>query len=140
MTSPIKIIVAGGRDFDDWEYLYDTLDNVICAPIEVLMGLGHPVTGEIPTETPKVQIVSGGAKGADALGEEWSRVDGHDLIVFPADWEKHGKAAGAIRNKQMAEYADVLVAFWDGKSKGTKNMIDTALSEGLDVHIYRYSK
>jgi hypothetical protein len=61
-----------------------------------------------------------------------------DLKRFPADWDTHGRAAGVIRNKQMAEYGDMLIAFWDGESKGTKNMIDTSKKLGLLVYVHRY--
>lgn len=68
------------------------------------------------------EIVSGGAKGIDSVGEEFAN-DSHILVNrFDADWEKHGKAAGPIRNKKMAEYADALLLIWDGKSKGSANM------------------
>ena len=60
------------------------------------------------------------------------------MRVFPADWDKYGKRAGYLRNVQMAEYADALLAFWDGESRGTKNMIDEALSRGLKVGVKRY--
>lgn len=59
-------------------------------------------------------------------------------MEFPADWNAHGKAAGPIRNQQMAQEADVLIAFWDGKSRGTKDMIEKATRAGLDMHVYRY--
>ncbi len=70
------------------------------------------------------EVVCGKAKGPDTYGERWAQK--HDIQVeyFPADWEKFGKAAGMIRNTHMAEYAQALVAFWDGQSKGTRNMID----------------
>lgn len=118
-----KIIVAGGRDFDDFPFLaekcrliYDTTPN-------------H-----------KFEIVTGKAKGADTLGEKWATYNEIPIVEFPADWDKYKKAAGAIRNKEMADYADILIAFWDGKSPGTKNMIYTAVRGGLEVHVYRYTK
>jgi hypothetical protein len=115
-----KVIIAGGRDFDDWDYLMRSLSI-----FDQWRG-GN------------AEIVSGGARGADQLGEKLAKVWGYDLTVKPADWKKYGRGAGIIRNAEMAEYADVLVAFWDGKSRGTKNMITTALLEGLEVHVYRY--
>lgn len=69
------------------------------------------------------EIVSGGAKGSDESGENWAisyRLCG--LKVFPADWDGHGKAAGPIRNRKMANYADALLLIWDGKSRGSQNM------------------
>jgi hypothetical protein len=58
--------------------------------------------------------------------------------VFPADWKTHGKAAGPIRNRQMAKNAEALIALWDGNSRGTKNMIETATKLGLKVYVKRY--
>ena len=83
-------------------------------------------------------VVHGTARGADTLGCQWASTWGLSIMPFPADWHTHGKAAGHIRNAEMADYADVLVAFWDGESKGTKGMIDVALKKGLEVHVYRY--
>lgn len=114
----MKVIIAGGRDFDNWQYLYE-------------------VCSEYITED-DVEIVSGGAKGADRLGEKFAKLKNIPLKVFIPDWDTYGKSAGHIRNKQMAKYADKLIAFWDGKSPGTMNMIDTALKYGLKVHIFTY--
>ena len=63
---------------------------------------------------------------------------GYEIRTFPANWAEFGKGAGLIRNKKMAKYADALIAFWDGKSKGTKNMIQQAEEFGLKIRIYRY--
>jgi predicted Rossmann-fold nucleotide-binding protein len=69
------------------------------------------------------EVVSGCAPGVDTMGEALALADGHSIRKFPADWNKHGRAAGPIRNKQMAEYADAAIILWDGKSRGTLNMI-----------------
>ena len=82
-------------------------------------------------------VVSGTASGADQYGEIWARACGLSVDRYPADWTKHGKAAGPIRNRLMAENADALVAVWDGKSRGTRNMIDEARKRGLVAFIYR---
>lgn len=71
-----------------------------------------------------IQVVSGTARGADQLGEEYAKQEGFDLVRCPADWKKLGKRAGYVRNQHMAQYADAAIIFWDGKSKGTKHMID----------------
>jgi hypothetical protein len=68
------------------------------------------------------EVVSGKAKGVDAFGEEWAKQKGVEVAEFYPDWLK-GKGAGYMRNVQMAEYADALVAVWDGKSRGTEHMI-----------------
>lgn len=85
------------------------------------------------------EVVSGGARGVDALGELWAARNGIPVRLFPADWDKHGKAAGPIRNREMAAYADALIAIWDGKSLGTKNMIDEARKRGLRIHVHGHA-
>lgn len=114
----LKVIVAGGRDLKDYRLVSKTLDN-----------LKKPF-----------DVVCGEAKGADALGKRYATE--HDLIVhsFPADWTTHGKSAGYKRNEQMAEFADACIAFWDGRSRGTKHMIDIATRKGLKCLVVRYTK
>ena len=81
------------------------------------------------------EVVCGEARGVDEMGKKAAQAKNIPVKSFPADWSKHGKSAGPIRNREMAEYADALVAIWDGKSKGTKNMIDTAKKLGLKVFV-----
>lgn len=69
------------------------------------------------------EVVSGTARGIDRLGEEWAQVNGKKIRLFPADWHRLGKSAGMVRNRDMARYADALIAIWDGSSRGTGNMI-----------------
>ena len=83
------------------------------------------------------EVVSGGARGVDRLGERLAEEMGVPCRVFPADWNRHGRSAGVIRNRTMAEYADALVAVWDGSSRGTANMISQARQLGLEVHVHR---
>ncbi len=119
-----KIIIAGGRDFDDYKMLVEDVDTVLA---------------ELCSPGDKFKIVSGGAKGADSLGEKYAQKRNCELKIFPADWEKHGKAAGYKRNKKMAKYADVCICFWDRKSKGTKHMIDLAKKYNLELWIFHYN-
>ncbi len=114
-----KVIVAGGRDLDDEQLVIRTLED--------LYG-----------DYRYVEVVSGGSRGADRHGEAWAAWRDFPVKKFPADWDTHKNAAGPIRNEQMAKYAEVLVAFWDGKSPGTRGMINLALRYGLEVHVYRY--
>jgi hypothetical protein len=83
------------------------------------------------------EVVSGGARGVDSLGESYANRCNIPIKRFPADWDTHGKAAGYLRNREMALYADALIALWDGQSKGTKHMIDLATKEGLQIYVYR---
>lgn len=116
----LKLIVAGSRNFSNYELLKSVL-------LEYLKD----------RDLSEVEIVSGAARGADRLGERFACEFGCKLKQFPADWSK-GKQAGILRNAEMGNYADALVAFWDGESRGTKHMIDYATKKGLDVVIVHY--
>jgi ABC-type enterochelin transport system substrate-binding protein len=115
----MKIIIAGGRNFRDYDKLRESCDNLL-------------------VNQKDVEIASGTAAGADTLGERYAQEKGYEVKKFPAQWDLYGKSAGYKRNQQMAEYADGLIAFWDGKSKGTKHMIDIANKMGLKVRVIRY--
>lgn len=118
----VRAIVCGGRNFNDRKLCFESLDRYL-------------------SEYKDLEIVSGHARGADSLGEEYAKLHGLKLSIFKADWEQYGKSAGAIRNRQMLRYASketpVVIAFWDGKSRGTKNMIDQAMEKAI-THIVRY--
>ena len=77
------------------------------------------------------EVVSGGARGVDKLGEIWAVKNDIPIRLFPANWKEHGRSAGYIRNKEMANYADALIALWDGKSAGTRHMVDLAIKADL---------
>lgn len=117
----LRVIVAGSRDFNDYELLYKKMN--------------HYLSGY---KTSELEIVSGGARGADSLGERYAKEKGISIQQFIPDWNGLGKSAGYIRNREMALYADACVVFWDGKSKGTKHMIDLAKKEGLMLRIVIY--
>lgn len=119
----LHVIIAGGRDFDNYGYLVSCCDRIINS-----------------YHYASINIVSGHAPGTDLLGEKYATDSNLELIVYPADWRTHGKSAGHIRNEIMAEDAHVLIAFWDGKSKGTHDMIKKALKRGLEIHVFRYHK
>ena len=116
-----KVIIAGTRTFDDYEALKAYADYKL---------------GQIKED---IEIISGGATGADALGERYAKEKGYLLRRFPADWKQYGRAAGVRRNKEMAQNADALIAFWNGESRGTKNMIEEARAAGLLVAVKRYT-
>ena len=113
----IKVIIAGGRNFEDF--------NKLCRVCDVFL-----------QDQNKVEIVSGAYKGADLLGERYASERNYSINQFPADWRRYGKSAGLKRNAEMANYANILIAFWDGKSKGTKHMMDTALEKGLRIFVH----
>lgn len=112
-----RIIIAGSRSFDDYDLLRRECNNYLGGS----------------KDRYKFVILSGGAKGADRLGERYAEECGFDIEWHHANWKKYGRSAGIKRNKEMAKRADVLIAFWDGFSHGTKNMIKTAKEADLIV-------
>lgn len=120
-----KVIVAGGRDFTDYKLLSVKLDKMRQVILE------NNIADDI-------EIVCGKARGADSLGERWGKEHHVSVVEFPADWDKYGRSAGVRRNKQMGDYADTLIAFWDGRSRGTRHMIDYAKERGLNVFVVNY--
>ena len=84
-------------------------------------------------------VLSGCAAGVDTLGERWANDRGIPAFAYPANWYRHGRAAGPIRNQEMAEKADALIAVWDGKSRGTADMIRRAKARGLKVYVHDLS-
>lgn len=97
----MKVIIAGSRTIESYSYVSDCVRSC-----------GLAIT----------EIVSGGARGVDRLGEQFAKENGIPLKQFLADWDGLGRAAGLIRNSKMVEYADALVAIWDGRSSGTKDV------------------
>jgi hypothetical protein len=116
----MKLIIAGSR-------------SLYVSPIDISKHVEE--AGFVPTE-----IVSGAAPGIDRCGEryaEWYRLT---VKLFPANWNDYGRAAGPMRNREMAEYADALLAIWDGKSPGTKNMIQQMQRRGKPCHVINKAK
>lgn len=122
----MKLIIAGGRDFNDIDYMYDKLDEMFDYNAKI------------------TQVVSGHCRGADKMGEMWGDerlayiIRENRVKTFPAKWKEEGWKAGHNRNVLMGDYADELVAFWDGESRGTKHMIDYMISIKKPVHIFPY--
>jgi len=81
------------------------------------------------------KLIHGGARGVDQVAAHWAMLWGMEVEEYPADWDRHGKAAGPIRNIEMAANADALIAIWDGESRGTKQMIDHCITIGLPLKI-----
>lgn len=117
-----KVIVAGGRKFNDYNLLKSKLDVILAEK----------------RKTHQIYIISGMAKGADTLGEQYASENGFTVLGFPAEWNLYGKSAGILRNEEMAKVGDALIAFWDGESPGTKHMIETARDKRLLVRVIKY--
>lgn len=111
----MKVIIAGSREITSYQVVKDAW---------------------LTSEFGMTEVVSGGARGVDRLGEKLAEELSLPVQKFIPDWEL-GKGAGYVRNKAMANYADALIAVWDGVSKGTKNMIDEMKKLGKPVHIRR---
>lgn len=108
----MKTIVAGSRGIDDYQVVQKVIDS---APWQI------------------TEVVSGGARGVDRLGERWAREHRIAVMLFAAEWGRLGKKAGVLRNEQMARYAEALIAVWDRSSRGTRHMILRATELGLRV-------
>lgn len=132
MMKELRVIIAGSRDFDDFPKLMNSCIDIL-----------FKITNQ-HSDLDKIRIVSGTARGADQLGEQYAKITGYEVSRFPADWDGLGKMAGYVRNAEIAKFAvadgncGVLIAFWDGKSRGTKHMIDLAEKNALEVHIVRF--
>lgn len=83
------------------------------------------------------ELVSGHAPGVDTLAERWARLNGIPITPFPAQWNKYGKKAGPLRNADMANYAEQAIGIWDGKSPGTKDMINKVKAKSIPVYIMK---
>ena len=127
----LRVIIAGSRDFNDYELLKKSAIEIITKKTM------------LPDLT---RIVSGGARGADTLGERFANEMGLEISRFIPDWDGLGKRAGYVRNAEMAKFAveddndGMLIAFLDGQSRGTKHMIDLAKRYGLEVHVVNYKE
>jgi hypothetical protein len=97
------------------------------------------IKSKLNTEDIK-QVISGGANGADKLGKKWARINKIKYKEFSPDWNKYGKSAGMIRNIDIIKNADIVFAFWDGKSKGTKHSIKLANNMKKQLYIYSFRK
>ena len=116
LLSTPRCIIAGSREWTAQGTLFTTAKTAL-------------------RNIPHWEIVSGTCKGPDRMGEEFAQVRGYDLTKMPAAWDKFSKPAGHLRNQAMSWYSTHLLAFWDGKSPGTKTMIEAAKRDGLKVRV-----
>ena len=110
----MKTIIAGSRTITDYEVVKQAI---------------------IESEFQITEVVSGAARGVDRLGERWAQENGVPVKRFPADWKAYPKFAGIKRNAEMGNYAEALIAIWDGRSRGTENMIKISEPKGLKVFV-----
>lgn len=111
----MKVLIAGSRTIHDKQYVFACINS-----------LNLDIT----------EIVSGGAPGVDALGEEYARANNIPIRQFFPDWIKHGKKAGVLRNKEMVKYADFVIVIWDGCSKGALSTIREAIHHGKQLEVF----
>lgn len=115
-TKDFRVVVAGSRDFSDYNKLSAELNKFLKGKKNVV-------------------IISGTARGADRMGEQYASEHGYKVERFPAEWGVYHKGAGPIRNMQMVETADAVVAFWDNQSSGTRNIIDCARQKHIPYKV-----
>lgn len=131
-----KLIVAGSRTLGQGFYSINETERAYA--VDMISDIMSRITAFLDQEDINwwnAEIVSGRAKGPDTFGEWWALSHGSPIKFFPADW-KLGPKAGFIRNEQMGDYADALIAFWDGKSGGTKHMIDYMMKLGKPIRVH----
>ena len=114
-----KVIIAGTRTFSDYKLLKEKCNEIL-------------------KDYKNIEIVSGTSKGADQLGETYAKEMGFDLKIFKPDWTGLGRKAGPLRNIEMGNYSDILIAFWDNVSGGTKHMIKYSTEKVLKVFVVTY--
>lgn len=111
-----KILIAGSREYDNYEE-------------------AEAVLNEFFSDTEEAVILSGACRGADKIGERYAEEHGFEVKRYPADWKRYGRAAGPIRNEEMVRDADVIICFWNGKSRGSRSLIEYAEKLGKKVFI-----
>jgi hypothetical protein len=112
----MKLAIIGSRTFNNYELLYDYLEE------------------HLNTTT---MVVSGAARGADSMGERWAKENGIKTLISPAEWDKYGKRAGYIRNEDIIKNCDFCIAFWDGVSKGTMHSVSLCKKYNKPVTVIR---
>ena len=118
-----RIVVAGSRNYNNYQQAERYINFYIKEIKEIY----------------RLVFLSGGCQGADKLGEKYAEEKGYEIQIIPAEWEKYGLKAGPIRNEKMAQIADYVICFWDGKSRGTENMINSAIKYKKPYRIVKIS-
>ena len=119
-----RVIIAGGRDFENYEYMCEILNDLFYNSTNF--------------EKRDIKIISGMAKGADTFAIRYADERNLTKILFPANWKSYPRIAGFLRNEDMLCIATHLIAFWDGKSSGTKHMIEIAQGKGIPIWVFNY--
>lgn len=126
----MRVLIAGSRTFNNFDYM---CQKFLIEGGQFVEGRGDGI------DLDELEIVSGGAQGADKLAERLADLIGVDKRIFYPDWTTHGRSAGIIRNAEMAEYCgseELALIFWDGKSKGSADMIRKARNYGMEVKVF----
>lgn len=116
----MKLLIAGSRGYNDYDAFRMKVDKCLRE---------H--------DKSKIEIIEGGAKGVDRLARRYAIENEMVYRTFEADWEQHGKSAGMIRNKQMANVATYAIIFWDGESNGTRNMIENCEHQNIPYRLIK---
>lgn len=115
----MKVAIIGSRSFSDYNFLVKEIESAVSV---------SDITA----------IVSGGARGADSLGARFGQDYDIPTEIYMADWQKHGKAAGFIRNSEIVRNSDIIIAFWDGESRGTLDTMKKGKKNGVPVWVVCY--
>jgi hypothetical protein len=114
----MKVAVIGSRTINNSQFIYKKLD-------------------EYDNENPIDILISGHAEGVDKTSEKWAKLRGIETLIFPPEYEKYGNKAPLKRNHDIINNCDICIAFWNGKSTGTKYTIDLARKQNKEVIIYK---
>ena len=110
-----KVVIGGCRDYADYVFFKSRIDEIFS------------------NKKDEIIIISGHCSGVDLMGERYATENGFQVEIFLPEWKKYGRAAGPIRNRKMVEYADLVIVFWDGISRGTKSLIKYAQNSKKEV-------
>ena len=114
-----KVVIGGCRDYTNYVFFKSRLDEILKKPKDEII------------------IISGHCSGVDLMGERYAEENGFGVEIFLPEWKKYGRAAGPIRNKKMIECADLVIAFWDGISPGTKYVIEQCKKQNKGITVYK---